>query len=211
MSADLLALARVAVTDHDAMQKPEELAVLLGLVVGSRPRAVWEVGSGSGGTLWALDQALALRPLFPPPALVSIDIPGGPWGTPAPVDLRAAVEGVGSRLTLIEGDSQKVELPPLQPDIVLIDGDHSYEGALADWNRYSPLVRPGGFIAFHDIVPHPPETGVEVDRLWRELVDGSSYDTVRAIRAGTRRGTSWSTVEIIQTGTSWGGIGLVYP
>jgi len=34
-----------------------------------------------------------------------------------------------------------------------IDGDHEYEGVLADFNAYLPLVRPGGLIAFHDIVP----------------------------------------------------------
>ena len=38
-------------------------------------------------------------------------------------------------------------------DLLFIDGDHRYEGAKADWLSYAPLVRPGGLIAFHDIVP----------------------------------------------------------
>ena len=38
-------------------------------------------------------------------------------------------------------------------DLLFIDGDHSYEGVAADYRLYRPLVRPGGLIVFHDIVP----------------------------------------------------------
>ena len=38
-------------------------------------------------------------------------------------------------------------------DFLFIDGDHSFEGVSKDHQLYSPLVRPGGVIAFHDIVP----------------------------------------------------------
>ena len=36
-------------------------------------------------------------------------------------------------------------------DLLFIDGDHQYGSVLADWLLYSPLVRPGGLVAFHDI------------------------------------------------------------
>jgi predicted O-methyltransferase YrrM len=62
-------------------------------------------------------------------------------------------------------------------DFLFIDGDHRYEGAKADFELYSPLVRPGGLIAFHDICPdhktlYGTDTGCyagEVYRLWAEL------------------------------------------
>jgi cephalosporin hydroxylase len=38
-------------------------------------------------------------------------------------------------------------------DLLFIDGDHSYEGVSKDYEIYLPLVRNGGIIAFHDIVP----------------------------------------------------------
>jgi predicted O-methyltransferase YrrM len=38
-------------------------------------------------------------------------------------------------------------------DLLFIDGDHSYEGVKADFANYSSLVRPGGLIVLHDIVP----------------------------------------------------------
>jgi predicted O-methyltransferase YrrM len=39
----------------------------------------------------------------------------------------------------------------------------------ADFEAYSPLVRPGGLVAFHDIVPDPGQEGMEVNRFWREI------------------------------------------
>ncbi|RPH56645.1 MAG: class I SAM-dependent methyltransferase, partial [Acidobacteria bacterium] len=38
-------------------------------------------------------------------------------------------------------------------DVLFIDGDHSYEGVRRDFEMYRPLVREGGLIVFHDIVP----------------------------------------------------------
>ena len=36
-------------------------------------------------------------------------------------------------------------------DLLFIDGDHGYASVLTDWLLYSPLVRPGGVVAFHDV------------------------------------------------------------
>ena len=36
------------------------------------------------------------------------------------------------------------------PDLVFIDGDHSYEAAAGDWRAWSRLVRAGGVIGLHD-------------------------------------------------------------
>lgn len=45
-------------------------------------------------------------------------------------------------------------------DFLFIDGGHDYATVKADWENYSPLVRPGGIVAFHDIgMP-------DVRRLW---------------------------------------------
>jgi predicted O-methyltransferase YrrM len=62
-------------------------------------------------------------------------------------------------------------------DLLFIDGDHAYAGVRADFELYAPLVRPGGLIAFHDIVPdyrtrYGRETGRyagDVPRFWREV------------------------------------------
>jgi predicted O-methyltransferase YrrM len=40
-------------------------------------------------------------------------------------------------------------------DFLYIDADHSYEGIKADYENYTPLVKPGGIVGFHD-TNHPP-------------------------------------------------------
>lgn len=70
-------------------------------------------------------------------------------------------------------------------DLLFIDGDHSYDGAMADFEAYRPLVRPGGWVAFHDIVPQERDAngapingfGVDVDKVWAELSAGKETHT----------------------------------
>jgi len=47
----------------------------------------------------------------------------------------------------------EARLKPHLLDVLYIDADHSYDGVAADFHLYSPLVRMGGVIIFHDIVP----------------------------------------------------------
>lgn len=56
---------------------------------------------------------------------------------------------LGKNVIQILGDSSKVpwELPI---DVLFIDGDHSYEGCKADYEKYEPWVREGGYIIFDD-------------------------------------------------------------
>ena len=63
------------------------------------------------------------------------------------------------RREFLDGNSRET-IPALMPeqaeafDLVLVDGDHSAEGGLADLENVWPLVRPGGCVAFHDVT-HP--------------------------------------------------------
>ncbi len=193
----LLDVAVDAVEQHGAMQKPTELAALLAIVYDHQPEVVWEIGTATGGTLWALAVTLEI-----PAVLVSIDLPGGPFSggaTIMPEDLQRLVRDHCANLTIIHGDSRFVKLPTIQPDFVLLDGDHSFAGVRADWEIYAPLVKPGGLVVLHDIVKHPESSGVEVDQVWREISENEV------------------TVEIIDpthtTGldkNQWGGIGVVF-
>jgi cephalosporin hydroxylase len=54
-------------------------------------------------------------------------------------------------------------------DFLFIDGDHSYEGVKKDFELYSPLVRKGGVIAFHDIIPNPNYGDIQVPQFWNEI------------------------------------------
>lgn len=60
-----------------------------------------------------------------------------------------------------------------QIDFLFIDGDHSYNGVKKDYEMYSPLVKPGGIISFHDIGKNE-EGGCHT--LWNEIKHlGTSY------------------------------------
>ncbi len=80
-------------------------------------------------------------------------------------------------LRLIRGDShapetlQKVKaaLGEGQLDLLFIDGDHSYAGVSQDFFDYSPLVRGGGIIALHDVVPGPEENVGGSPDFWSEI------------------------------------------
>lgn len=58
-------------------------------------------------------------------------------------------------------------------DLLFMDGDHCYEGVKKDYEMYSPFVRVGGIIAFHDISPNGPV--FEVPKAWGEIKKGKKY------------------------------------
>lgn len=58
-------------------------------------------------------------------------------------------------------------------DILFIDGDHSLDGVLNDFNLYKDLVNVGGYIVFDDYYDdvHSPDVKLAVDSLVPNLVD----------------------------------------
>ncbi|MDD4735470.1 MAG: class I SAM-dependent methyltransferase [Kiritimatiellae bacterium] len=75
--------------------------------------------------------------------------------------------GLEDVLTYIKGYSTVVYpdlLPQIQGkiDLLFIDGDHSVDGVISDFNTYSPQVRRGGYIVLHDI--HPEMCGCDGPR-----------------------------------------------
>lgn len=58
--------------------------------------------------------------------------------------------------------------PGLEFDLILVDGDHSEEGALADLLTVLPRLRPGGVLVFDDIV-HPAHPFLL--KVWRKAME----------------------------------------
>jgi hypothetical protein len=56
---------------------------------------------------------------------------------------------------------------------MFIDGDHTESGVEADYNDYKEFVRPGGLIAFHDIVEKQPFTTNQVYPFWQRVKVGA--------------------------------------
>jgi cephalosporin hydroxylase len=147
-----------------------------------RPKVVVEIGTADGGTLF-LSAMLA----DPSATLISIDLQDGQFGGGYPTWKRPLYESLArenQQIILLQGDSHEPSmydnllksLGGRKVDYLFIDGDHTYEGVRMDFEMYSPLVRSGGFIAFHDIVADRSEHPTHfVDRFWNEIKTGFTF------------------------------------
>jgi predicted O-methyltransferase YrrM len=169
------------------MQHPNEIRSFLNLLEADPPRVVLEIGTGRGGTLFLLAQVAREDAL-----LISIDEPGGGYSFGGRPEYRRrarlyqALARDGQEIAYIVADSHQDETrsrvldvlggKPL--DILFIDGDHTREGVERDFRLYSPLVRSGGLVAFHDIVPGPPEAVGDVPSFWTEIRTNESVEIV---------------------------------
>jgi predicted O-methyltransferase YrrM len=160
--------ARGEHVDVCPVQVRSEIVGFLRQVRVAEPRRVLEIGIGNGGTLYLLARAA-------PPGALLLSLDNRPYER-ARVRLFESFAREGQRVVIRHGDSHSEETrdsvamlfggEPL--DLLFIDGDHSYEGVRRDWELYEPLVRPGGLIAFHDIVAGPEHAVGGVPRFWRE-------------------------------------------
>ncbi|HYJ78619.1 MAG TPA: class I SAM-dependent methyltransferase [Longimicrobiaceae bacterium] len=176
-----LRLARRAINEYGALQRTWELMSLVGAVRRLVPRTVVEIGTHRGGTLFCWAAAA-----HPAAHLVSIDIPNpaeGMGATGADDARLRRVLGPAQSLTCLRSDSHAPEtraalvraLAGRAVDFLWIDGDHSYQGVRSDFEMYAPLVRPGGLIAFHDILPNPALPGNQVRPFWDEVRQGFEH------------------------------------
>lgn len=133
-------------------QKSSEIFCFLEYIKSIKPRFICEIGSSRGGTLFLFCQISQ-----PNSHIYSIDII-------YPIERRLIYrrfQKKNQKISCIQADSQKEKtvsilkkmLGDSSIDILFIDGDHSFDGVMSDFKMYSPLVRKGGIIAFHDIVP----------------------------------------------------------
>ncbi|HEX7035401.1 MAG TPA: class I SAM-dependent methyltransferase [Pseudomonadales bacterium] len=79
---------------------------------------------------------------------------------------RAGLEDTVVPLVTTSALASRHWLTPLS--LVFIDGGHSREAALTDYRAWAPHVRPGGFLAIHDLFPDPADGGqapIEIYRL----------------------------------------------
>jgi len=178
------------------LQVPSELNRFAQIIASIRPKRVLEVGSFQGGTLCILARLSA-----PYATIISVDLPGGKFGggqSKVRSLLYHTFGKVFQSMHLIRGDSHSEEVAARVRhitqflDVLFLDGDHTYDGVKHDFLSYSPLVRPGGIVAFHDIAEHPKGAGGDVPRFWNEVK------------------TSYRHEEIVENREQGWGIGVLY-
>jgi predicted O-methyltransferase YrrM len=132
-------------------QKKSEILSLLMKASKQGLRSVAEIGTCRGGTYYLLCKASEDAA-----TIITLDIELPLWRK------RLVKSFAGPRQTAIaiKGDSHQQGTINLVRrlvqgglDLLFIDGDHSYKGVRKDFLGYSHLVKKGGWIAFHDVVP----------------------------------------------------------
>lgn len=131
-------------------QVDNEFKIFLDQISFVKPHIICEIGSYRGGSLFLFSRVSPADAL-----LISIDIN-------FPEERKIIYRGFArqkQKIHCIEGDTTlektlnlvKRSLKGESIDLLFIDGDHSFFGVANDFIRYSPLVKNGGLIAFHDI------------------------------------------------------------
>ena len=153
------------------LQIRSELMALAEEIARLQPSNALEIGSFLGGTLFVL-----CRLAQADARILSLDLYRGSLGGARKLIYYSFLRE-RQKLHIVTGDSHSAltqsgiarRLEPAKLDFLFIDGDHSYDGVKRDFEMYSPLVRPGGLVAFHDIVVHPPEAQCHVSDFWVEV------------------------------------------
>jgi len=153
------------------LQKRSEIVSLARAVAALKPRTIVEIGTARGGTLLIWSSIASQR-------VISCDL----VHRNAQRSLLEALPppGSGCRVTLLTGDSHASdfkarvarELNGEKIDFLFIDGDHTEAGVEHDFNDYREFVRPGGIIAFHDIIENQPLPGNQVFHFWKRVKAG---------------------------------------
>ncbi len=157
-----------------ALQNIKEISAAIDYIRSENPRNFCEIGTANGGANLLVSHSLASIEL-----IIGIDLF---------IMNRSALRLLlrpSQQIHLLNGSSyeprtfQRVRslLTGRTIDLLFIDGDHRYQGVKQDFLLYSQLVRDGGLIMFHDIIPdHASRYGRssmncagDVPRLWNQL------------------------------------------
>lgn len=143
-------------------QGREEFFSLVNIVENLNPHIIIEIGVEFGGSLKFWEQLLK-----PGDMLIGVDIlvPRISWDwTNSDIDIvmitgnstePETVTQMIEQLALVSmADAIKdkqLEMDYVQADFLYLDGDHSLDTVQKDFKNYSPLVRSGGIVGFHDL------------------------------------------------------------
>lgn len=161
----------LSAVNSGACQDAHELARLLDLAEDAE--IILEIGTHGGRTFSALSWAAPRGAI-----LISVDI--APPHTFGVAELathcapeRTIVQIIGDSADRSTINRVKELLFERKIDLLFIDGDHTYDAVKADHENYAPLVRSGGFVAFHDISGEPGVAGY-----WDDLTPAQSGEAI---------------------------------
>lgn len=139
---------------HWGQNESEILELLTYINQLDKKNCFLEIGTQYGGTYDLLTSIFKKK-------CISLDLPDGRFGG-AGSSVRSFVKNqyLGfEKCYFVDGNSHDTKnldivrnfLKDDYLDLLFIDGDHSFDGTRQDFEMYSPLVRKGGLVVFHDV------------------------------------------------------------
>jgi cephalosporin hydroxylase len=148
-----------------SLANPQEAVPMLEFVQKYQPRTLIEIGTGNGGMTHMFMKAAA-RDAF----MVTVDkTPNAsrqPWLSEHCDENQRVLFVVGFSETPPTIKRVQEEHGGKQVDLLFIDGDHNGDTPRMDYQNYSPFVKEGGLIVFHDI-----SHSFSVKGVWEEIPD----------------------------------------
>ena len=123
-------------------------------------------------------------------------------------NLSSSRAAASNRIAFVGGDTCKIgtieavkSIVGEQIDFLLIDAGHLYVDVKRDFEVWSPLVRPGGLIAIHDIDPahYQLDGKCEAHLFWPEVHGVQKWEFIYTNQPGSWRGPR----------ATFGGVGVV--
>ena len=140
-----------------------------------KPKRILEIGTRTGISLCQLLSAYMDTSSIE--RIVSCDLFNDGFISPDLVRYNLRYVGIPEatieKIEFMIGDS-KVTVPQIKGefDWILVDGDHSVEGARADLENVKPLIAQGGIIVFDDIT----EDGMNLLPVWADFRDKYQHE-----------------------------------
>lgn len=151
-----------------SVQKTSEIQALAKAVSKIKPEVILEIGTCDAGTLFIWANIASKK-------VITCDIHGSERRTKfynsfPPDNSGCNVKTmIGNSHEAAFKEKVKKELAGEKVDFLFIDGDHTEKGVEQDFNDYQEFVRPGGIIAFHDILEKQPIPANQVYYFWERL------------------------------------------
>lgn len=160
-----------------ASQNEFELEGFVNFMLENQLYRYCEIGARHGDTFHHVMSKLTQDRAFG----LAVDLPNGKWGTShSGLYLDRAIHNLRERARVVDyvlGDStDEAVIQQVQAqapfDMLLIDGDHRYEGVSQDFRNYATMSK---YVAFHDIAGFnqttrtPERLPVQVPKFWEEI------------------------------------------
>lgn len=186
-------------------QKPEEYKQLLSLLDSRKSkRYALEIGSNYGGTTSGFCR------LFD--TVITIDIKHHPNFD------KLKARHPSYQYVISDSKSNDtvdyIKSLGIKFDFIFIDGDHSYQGAKNDYDKYKQFLADDGYLGFHDIISSDlnRQYDINVDILWREIKDtyNEAHEFVATSKsANYSRDNEFHSIVGKSDYSQWGGIGVL--